>query len=114
MKRLLLIVSVILFTSLAAPVQSSDFGSETGVQVSFLRLYPNPATTDITLDFQKGYEKGYSIQVYNFLGRVMFQQQNLPERTNVNLSQFTRGIYIYYLRDKNNQIVESGKFQVVK
>ena len=84
------------------------------VQVSYLRLYPNPATAIVNLDFQKGYQKGYSLQVYNFLGRVMYEQQNIAERTTINLSQFTRGIYIYYLRDRNNQLVETGKFQVVK
>ena len=84
------------------------------VQVSYLRLYPNPATTIVNLDFQKGYQRGYSLQVYNFLGRVMYEQQNIAERTTINLSQFTRGIYIYYLRDRNNQLVETGKFQVVK
>ncbi|MGV3530158.1 MAG: T9SS type A sorting domain-containing protein [Flavisolibacter sp.] len=115
MKRLLLILFILLFTA-SGPIQAGEFvpGAGVEVQVSYLRLYPNPATTIVNLDFQKGYQRGYSLQVYNFLGRVMYEQQNIAERTTINLSQFTRGIYIYYLRDRNNQLVETGKFQVVK
>ena len=115
MKRLLLILFVLLFTA-SGPIQAGEFvpGAGVEVQVSYLRLYPNPATTIVNLDFQKGYQRGYFLQVYNFLGRVMYEQQNIAERTTINLSQFTRGIYIYYLRDRNNQLVETGKFQVVK
>ena len=38
----------------------------------------------------------------------------MPERMSVNLSDFSRGIYIYQLRDKSGRMVESGKFQVAK
>ncbi len=114
MKRFLLIVSVILFITVESEAQQTRFASASGIQSSFIRLYPNPATTIINFDFQHNYDKGYSLQVYNFLGRVMYEQQNLPERNSINLSQFSRGVYIYYLRDRSNRLVESGKFQVAK
>jgi hypothetical protein len=79
-----------------------------------VRFYPNPATTSISFEFQKSYDKGYSLQIYNFLGRKMREQTNLSERTLINLSDFTRGVYVYQLRDRTGRIVESGKFQVSK
>lgn len=81
---------------------------------TIVRFYPNPATTVINFDFQKTYEKGFSIQLYNFLGRKMYEQTNLADRTAINLFDFTRGVYIYQLRDKTGRIVESGKFQISK
>lgn len=81
---------------------------------TIVRFYPNPATTVINFDFQKTYEKGFSIQLYNFLGRKMYEQTNMADRTAINLSDFTRGVYIYQLRDKTGRIVESGKFQISK
>ena len=113
MKRFLLITSIILLTTVSSEAQNR-LNPGTGVQASILRFYPNPASTVVNFDFQKIYDKGYSIQVYNFLGRKMYEQINLTERTTINLTDFTRGVYIYQLRNRNNQVVESGKFQVAK
>lgn len=85
-----------------------------GNQETILRFYPNPATSAITFDFQKTYDKGYSLQIYNFLGRKMLEQMNIADHTTINLTDFTRGVYIYQLRDKTGNLVESGKFQVSK
>ncbi|HVK97464.1 MAG TPA: T9SS type A sorting domain-containing protein [Flavisolibacter sp.] len=112
MKKLLLILSIILLTTIHSQAQQRTHFA--GVQSSILRFYPNPATTTVNFDFQGTYGRGYSIVIYNFLGRKMYDQVNLPERATINLTDFSRGVYIYQLRDKSNQLVESGKFQVVK
>lgn len=77
-----------------------------------IKLYPNPAVSYITFDFQKEFAKGYSIQIYNFLGKKMYENQSLTAKTTVTLGDFNRGVYIYHLRDQNGKIIESGKFQV--
>lgn len=78
-----------------------------------IKLYPNPATSNfITFDLQKTYDRGLSIQVYNFLGKKMYENQNVTERVTVDLSEFNRGVYIYHVRDQSGKIMESGKFQV--
>jgi hypothetical protein len=87
----------------------------TGAQTAVMRFYPNPATSVINFDFLKNYEQGYSIQIFNaILGRKMYELANMPERMSVNLADYTRGIYVYQLRDRSGRMVESGKFQVVK
>ena len=115
MKKLLLILSFIVFTVYAeAQATKAVPASSVSAQGGILRFYPNPATTVITFDFQKSYDKGYSIQVYNFLGRKMLEQTNISDHTTINLTDFTRGVYVYQLRDKTGRLVESGKFQVSK
>ena len=115
MKKFLLIVSLFTVTALSAQAQQGRIGSSVGTQSPIVRFYPNPATTVINFDFQKAFEQGYSIQIFNaILGRKMFDQANMPERTVINLSDFPRGMYIYQLRDKSGRMVESGKFQVAK
>ena len=74
-----------------------------------IRLHPY-----ITFDLQKGYQKGLSIQVYNFLGKKMYESQNVPQKINVDLADFNRGVYFYYLVDLSGKVIESGKFQVSK
>lgn len=114
MKRFLLIASVFLF-SIAAHSQNRSSEGFAATQTGILRFYPNPATTAITFDFQKAYDKGFSIQIYNaMLGRKMIEQTNIPNKLTVDLTNFIRGVYVYQLRDKNSNLVETGKFQVSK
>ncbi|HEX2607302.1 MAG TPA: T9SS type A sorting domain-containing protein [Flavisolibacter sp.] len=114
MKKLLLSLSVILLISLHSQAQTKETPGAGGGN-AIMRFYPNPATTTVTFDFQRNYEKGYSLQIYSFLGpRKMYEQPNVAEKVTVNLSDYTRGVYIYQLRDKTGKLVESGKFQVSK
>ena len=112
MKRVLLILSIILLG--VSQSQGQEKNPQAQDDRAILRSYPNPATTVINFDFQKAYDKGYSIQIFNFLGRKMLEQTNIPDKTTVYLTDFTRGVYIYQLRDKSGKLVESGKFQVSK
>lgn len=113
MKKLLLILSLFTLTIVQTEAQTKT-GTSVNAPGTILKFYPNPATTVITFDFQKTFEKGYSIQVYNFLGRKMMEQSNIADRTQINLTDYTRGVYVYQLRDKTGKLVESGKFQVSK
>jgi hypothetical protein len=79
-----------------------------------IKFYPNPAISFITFDLQKNSDKGYDMQIFNFLGKVVFEQKNIPTKTTINLSEYSRGVYIYQLRDHDGKILDSGKFQVSK
>jgi hypothetical protein len=79
-----------------------------------LKLYPNPATTYITFDLQKGYQKGMTITVFNFLGKKIAETPNVNEKTTLSVTDFNRGIYIYYLSDQSGKVLDTGKFQVSK
>lgn len=112
MNRLLLILSFIIATTFHSQAQNREV---TGNGISIVKFYPNPATTVINFDFQKDYDKGYSIQIYSFMGgRKMYELTNISNKTSINLADYNRGVYIYQLRDKTGRVVESGKFQVSK
>lgn len=116
MKRFVLIsfLSLLLGFSVQAQQARSNATSADQQPKVVIRSFPNPATTSITLEFEKNYERGYTIQIYNFLGRKMSEINNVAQRTTVPLSDFTRGVYIYQLRDRTGRTIESGKFQVSK
>jgi hypothetical protein len=115
LRKILLIASIILLTTLAHSQATRASFTSSGTQAGILRFYPNPATTVITFDFQRSYDKGYSIQIYNaVLGRKMLEQTNIPDKISVDLGNFTRGVYVYQLIDKTGKLVETGKFQVSK
>ena len=79
-----------------------------------MKFYPNPATSVINFEFQRNFDKSYSLQIFNFMGKKVYELKTLSSRININLDEFYRGIYLFQLRDKNGSIVESGKFQVNK
>ncbi|HMK04648.1 MAG TPA: T9SS type A sorting domain-containing protein [Ferruginibacter sp.] len=79
-----------------------------------IKPYPIPATTVINFDFLYGYDKSFSLQIYNFMGKKVNEMNSIPQKITLPLDDFFRGIYIYQLRDKNGKIIDSGRFQVVK
>jgi hypothetical protein len=99
------------FTSTA---QTKNSLSENAVNAKLVNFYPNPASAAITFEFNKTYEGSYSLQVFNFMGKKVFDIKKLPTRIIINLDDFFRGVYIFQLRDKMGTVVQSGKFQVVK
>jgi len=115
MRIFYLIVLMGLFASVGASAQSRLSGFPDNGSFATLRFYPNPANSFITFeDFSKKYDKNYTIQLYNFLGKKVYEFNLADQKNVVNLSDFFRGIYIFQLRDPTGKIVESGKFQVNK
>lgn len=111
MKRLLLIIFIFLSTVLFVPVFAAG---APGAAEPIVRLYPNPATSFVNFDLGNALNKGYSIQIYSFLGRKMDAFSNIGQRITLSLTDYSRGVYIYQLRDRNGKLVETGKFQVSK
>lgn len=106
--------SIILILSLQAKSQQRTPVIEKDPVARIIKFYPNPATSFINFDFQKDYEKSYSFQILNFLGKKVYEVNSVTPKTIVNLTDFYRGVYIFQLRDKNGKVVDTGKFQVSK
>lgn len=113
MKKFINILTLLIgltFTSFAQNKTDADQST----QAKLINFYPNPASAVINFDYVRGHDKTYSLQIFNFMGKKVYELKNTPARMNINLDDFYRGIYVFQLRDKNGSIVESGKFQVIK
>ncbi len=113
LKRILPILSIILLTAIQSQGQSRVSPLPDAAD-RVIKFYPNPAISSITFDFQKGYEKGLALQVFNFLGKQVYESKSMEQKTKIDLAGYNRGVYIYQVRDRNGKIIESGKFQVSK
>jgi hypothetical protein len=113
LKRLLQILILLFGLNFTSAAQSSTPNDDT--QLKFIKTYPNPATTGLTVAFQKGYNKFYSIQILNTIGKKMYEAKFVPASFFIDLREqkFYRGVYIYQLLDKNGIVIESGKILVV-
>ena|SRR4249919_215748 len=115
MRIFYLVLITVFLTSAGASAQSRTPGFPDNGSLATVRFYPNPATSFITFeDFSKKYDKNYTIQLFNFLGKKVYEFNLGDQKNIVNLSDFFRGIYIFQLRDPSGKILESGKFQVNK
>ncbi len=92
-----------------------DSPSQQGIMdIKVVKFYPNPATSVINFEFQKQGDKKLTLQIYNFIGKKVFEITNTSQKNAIPLNDFFRGVYIFQLRDKAGRVVESGKFQIVK
>jgi len=105
-------LAILLFTTLT--VGAFAQGRTSGNTTKIMNFYPNPASVVINFNYQRDYDAGFSLLIFNFMGKKVYELKNTPDRFTVNLDEFYRGIYIYQLRNRTGAVIESGKFQVVK
>ncbi|HEY5372023.1 MAG TPA: T9SS type A sorting domain-containing protein [Hanamia sp.] len=82
--------------------------------VKTVKFYPNPAVSFINFEFNDQYDNSYSLLIFNFLGKQVEDLKVTDKKITVSVSDYYRGIYIFQVRDKQGDIMESGKFQVMK
>ncbi|MEO5684242.1 MAG: T9SS type A sorting domain-containing protein [Chitinophagaceae bacterium] len=109
--RFFYIVPLILLTTLQLKSQTNRTASQ-DLAVRVTKFYPNPAVSQITFDFEQNYDKSYSFQVFNFVGKKVLDLPAVNQKTVVNVTDFYRGVYIFQLKDKTGKMIDSGKFQV--
>ena len=110
-----MVLLMVFLTATGSKAQSRVPGFPDNGSLATVRFYPNPATSFITFeDIARKYDRNYSIQIFNFLGKKVYEFSLADQKNIVNLSDFFRGIYIFQLRDPSGKILESGKFQVNK
>jgi Secretion system C-terminal sorting domain len=116
MKIFYILLSLIVLTTAQAKAQNNTVTSaQDPVEVKHVKFYPNPATSLINFEFQKeNNTTSYSFQVFNFLGKKVYELTNVTQKTTISVADFPRGIYIFQLKDQNGRIIESDRFQVVK
>lgn len=114
----LLLVFASVCTVFTADAQSkftqNHYQSPSSPKEKILKVFPIPATTQITFQLQDNNEGAYEIIVYNFLGKKVDELKSIQSSKTLSLDDYYSGIYIYQLRDKKGNLIESGKFNVVK
>lgn len=74
---------------------------------NFVSIFPNPATDNITIT---NYAKKYNgiIAIYDIQGEMLIQQPLQEERTRIDISSLTKGMY--FIKLMNGKSILSGKF----
>ncbi|MEI6184760.1 MAG: T9SS type A sorting domain-containing protein [Bacteroidota bacterium] len=112
MKRIVYILLLVAATTLSSFTIFSINENGGKDEPRIVQFYPNPATSYIIFDLSSASDKNYTLQIYNFIGKKISETKITTARTSISLENFYRGLYVYQLRNKAGQIIESGKFQV--
>ena len=112
--KIFYIFSFLLLITLTARSQARVPALNEPTSVKVLKFYPNPASTQITFNFSADVDKNLSFQIYNFIGKKVYETQSLTPETRVDVNDLYRGVYIFQLRDKTGKVLDSGKFQVAR
>ncbi len=89
---------------------------ENGKMNTSLKLYPNPATTRLSVSFSSTDAEKSHLVIYDMAGRVVVQQMvNIrtgQNKVNLNVSNLKNGIYSVELTTRDN--IQTGKLVITK
>ena len=77
-----------------------------------VNIYPNPANSEINIDFLVLNTEGYNIQIANTLGQVVYQSTIQNQQSIINVQYLKSGIY--FLNIKKNNIIVAVKKVIIQ
>ena len=110
----LISILILLFGLTFTSIAQNKPGITPDGTAKIIKFFPNPATSNINFELQTGYDRSFTLQIFNFMGKKVYELLPSNQRINLSLSGFYRGVYIFQLRDKSGKIIDSGRFQVIK
>ena len=75
-------------------------------------VFPNPAVNYTSINVSNN--NAVSVQVYNITGKKMHDDSIENRTTRICTSDFPAGLYFYSISDKSKQVLNNGKFSVIK
>jgi hypothetical protein len=113
MRIFYILLSIILLSTTQAKSQARGPLPEPDHKV-VKKFYPNPAVSYIIFELEKEPNQTYTLQVYSFLGKMVKDVPDIVDKYTVNVSDLTRGLYTFQLKDQSGRVTDSGIFQVNK
>jgi hypothetical protein len=81
------------------------------IEEQVITIYPNPFQEEVNIDITGMEENSVAnITMYDHGGRLLLKRSNVSTRTNLNLSQYAKGVYFMIIRLGNN----TTKWTIIK
>lgn len=72
-----------------------------------IKIYPNPASENITIDLGESNSKAINIDMIDSIGKIIFSENYTNQnKVSVNLSQFSKGVYFVKITNDDKQQIE--------
>lgn len=66
-------------------------------------VYPNPASNDVTIEFEKIEQQ--SIYIFNIIGNMIYSETINDKNIKINVSNWSKGIYLVKTKDKVEKLI---------
>jgi hypothetical protein len=109
MKLFLFLITFVFTMAGQAQVKKTTLGDN----VRRTSIYPNPARSFVSIQY-KHTSMPATLVIYNFMGKKLLVTNQPGANVYIDLAGFNRGIYIFQFKDRNGQLLDTGKFQVEK
>ncbi len=79
-------------------------------EINTIKVFPNPANNQLNI-YNGNYTllNNYKIEIKNSLGQQMFYNDINTQMFNIDISQWTTGLYFVNVLDSNNQVIDTKK-----
>jgi hypothetical protein len=74
---------------------------------SAINIYPNPTSALLNIDFVGMPTEGYSINVENSTGQLVYTQNQLQANNIIDMSAMSKGAYLIRILDKSGRVIET-------
>ena len=89
---------------------SSDISAGVGLLTTEVNVYPNPASTALNIDIEMS--GNYTVSLSNISGQMIFLQSNILDNLQIDISNFTAGLYFITIRD-NEGVLKAEERKIV-
>ncbi|HYG51239.1 MAG TPA: T9SS type A sorting domain-containing protein, partial [Flavobacteriales bacterium] len=93
--------------ALAPPIDINTV-QETVAHLAYSHVYPNPANSQVTVEFEVSEPGNYSIQLVDALGHIVYTEAcgkiDLFCKKNIDINQLERGVYFVNILSKDGRI----------
>lgn len=76
-----------------------------------INAYPNPVTTQLSIDVEDPEKLKLTAILYNINGKLLLKKELISENITIDMSGFNTGTYLLHIRHQNNNI---KKYKIVK
>ena len=84
----------------------SGVGVNEAIKNTIIKVYPNPAKDNLTIDFNNELNSlNTNVLIYNLQGQLLIQQQIKQEKTELNINSLAKGMYIVSLTTEKERLV---------
>jgi hypothetical protein len=77
-------------------------------RLNYFTLFPNPASSLLTIDFQTEVHQNRCLEVYDISENKIFETQALQRKIILNVENYSKGLY--FIKVRSNRSIYVGKF----
>ena len=92
-------------------MNDNSSGIEEGL-TNLVKVYPNPTSSQLNVNFQL--PGNYTVSLTNINGQMVFTQANVMSNIQIDISEFTKGLYFITIRDNDGVLKAEERKIVIK